>query len=454
MALDDYVLALVMAGGRGTRLSVLTRDRTKSAVSIHGENRLIDYALTNISNTGIPGVIIVPQYAPQSLINHVGLGEIWGYEREDKKLEVTPPHEEGKDLFVTFVGTADSVRKSMDRIKKYDPRVVLVLAGDHVYCMNYEEAIKQHKGTNADVTILANPIPENKVNDFGIMMINEEGKVIDFAEKPKNKEIIERFRLTNRTKRRLKIHDPKLNFLASMGNYVFFQDKLESILRYQGDDFGKNIIPAIKENDGKIYAHIFEGYWRDVGKIKDYFDCNMEFTREKTPIDLTIHRVKTAKRNLPATRIARGAQCDGCILSAGDEISSGSLVTNSVLGYQVLVEENCRIDNSIFLGANRNEYFNNIPRREYYTLIGAGSRLEYALFDKNVRIGKNVSISPRNGTLQEREAKLISIGLKPYKELPNGRAEGDFSIDPETNILVLGKQTDSTKLMIPDNYEG
>ncbi len=452
--MDDYVLAFVMAGGRGSRLKILTKHRTKPAVSMLGQYRIFDFVGTNIANSGIPAMIIAAQFEPQSLLKHIGNGRVWGFDGLDKRIEFNHPHERDGNL-IRFKGTADSVRKSMDRISRHNPRIVLVLGGDHVYAMNYKEVIKQHKLNNADVTIMANPVTEEKVKSFGLMKVDESGRITEFTEKPKEKEVIERFRLSERVKNSLGI-DEKYDFLASMGNYVFFKDRLESFLNnYQKNDFGNHIIPKVKEAGGSLYAYPFNGYWRDVGQVGDYFDCNMDFISGSAPIDLTKHRVRTTGRHLPGPRIARNAIAKSSILSNGDEISSGSELINCVLGYQVVVGEDCKLKDSIILGGDKNQYHNNKLRDYNASFVGKGSVVERVIFDKNVKIGSNVNISPENGTPEERISKLKKIGLKPYRE-KEGRVEGDFYFEKERGILVLGKRARSKKeeLAIPDGFEG
>jgi glucose-1-phosphate adenylyltransferase len=296
---------------------------------------------------------------------------------------------------------------------------------------------------DADVTIMANIVPESKVCDLGILKIDESCRIVDFVEKPTDQEVVNSFRLAPEAKEKLGIDKPGLDFLASMGNYVFFWDRLRGFLDLSGVDFGKDIIPAIGWNDGKLYAHVFDGYWRDVGKVQDYFNCNMEFVCEKPPIDLLRHRIRRRERNLPGARIAPDASIQSVILSSGDVIRRGSVVTNSVLGYQVIIEEDCVLGHCVLLGADRNGFHGNKIRNEYTTRIGKGSKLSYAILDKNVWVGEGVNIGPHNGTADVRRKVLQSVGLKSYRELGDGRAEGDFYIDPETGILVLGKQNDA-----------
>ena len=451
MESDHYVLAFVMAGGRGSRLKVLTKSRSKPAVGILGQYRIIDFVATNITNSGIPVMLAATQFEPSSLSKHIGKAAIWGFDMIDRSLEIIHPHQKN-DKLVTFGGTADSVRKSIDRIERYAPGIVLVLGGDHVYTMNYSNAIAEHITNQADMTIMTNVVTESKVQDLGIVKIDDNCRIVDFAEKPENKALIERFRLPPKVKERLGINDPDLSFLASMGNYIFFWDRLRKFLEFPGMDFGNDLIPAIRENSQKIYAHIFNGYWRDVGLIKDYFQCNLEFAGDRPPVDLIKNRIRTYHRYLPGPWIAGDAYVQGAILSPGDIIQRKSVVTSCVLGYQTFIGERCKLDRCVILGADRNEFHDNQLRREYTTRIGAGSNLSYTILDKNVWIGRNVDIGPHNGSPEERSRVLKNVGLKPYRELPDGIFEGDFCIDPETNILVIGKQSgeDPKEPILPD----
>ena len=454
MKSEYYILAFVMAGGRGSRLKILTKNRSKPAVSILGQYRIIDFVATNIANSDIPVMVAATQFEPSSLSKHMGKAEIWGFDVIDKTLEMFHPHQKS-DRMVTFEGTADAVRKGIDRIEKYVPDIVMVLGGDHVYTMHYNNAIAEHIANKADMTIMTNVVPENKVSQLGIMKIDEDCRIIDFAEKPEDKSVIESFKLPPRVKERLGINDPDLNFLASMGNYIFFWDRLREFLGFPGDDFGSDIIPAVREEGRKIYAHIFDGYWRDVGLIKDYFQCNMEFAGDMPPIDMIKNRIRTYHRYLPSSWIASDAIVQGVILSPGDIIQRKSMVTNCVLGYQTSIEEGCKLDRCVILGADRNEFYDNQLRRKYTTKIGAGSNISCTILDKNVWIGKGVDVGPHNGSPEERSRILESVGLKPYRELPDGIFEGDFCIDPETNILVIGKQTDEDpkEPILPDGLK-
>ncbi len=437
----DHVLGFVMAGGQGARLKVLTRDTCKPMVDILGHHRIFDFVAMNIVNTGIPATLVAMQYEQRSLAEYIGDGEQWGFGGADKKLEIVRP--DGADPSVKFKGTADSVRKSADKVDKHDPDIVLVLGADHVYSMTYGGFIDQHNRNNADITIMTNAVPESKVKDFGIVKIDESGRITDFAEKPTDKELIESFRLTPRAKRRLGIDDPELNFLASMGNYAFFWDRLKGFLDCPGMDFGKDIIPAMKENGKVLYAYVFDGYWRDVGKVQDYFDCNMDFTNGSSPINLS-RRLMQMYGNA-CTQVPADPPVHHTLLNSCNSVHQGSVITDSVLGHQVIVEEECTLDHCVVLGAEKNGTHNNrTGAKEHTTRIGKGSKLSHVILDKNVWIGDGVDVGPHNGTPEERIKILQRVGLEPYEKHADGTTKGDFYIEPETGILVIGRRNGTT----------
>jgi glucose-1-phosphate adenylyltransferase len=303
---------------------------------------------------------------------------------------------------------------------------------------------------------MTNVISDNKVKDLGIVKIEESGRIIDFAEKPVEDSAIENFRLTPKIKKLLGIDDPNLNFLASMGNYVFFWNQLKKFLDFPGVDFGKDVIPSIKGINGALYAYVFNGYWRDIGKVQDYFNCNMAFANGKAPIDLSKHRIRTQKALLPSPHIAIDSSINGTILSSGDVIHQGSTVRNSVLGYQVVIEKGCKIEHCVFLGDEKNGVHSaQMNERRYTTQIGKYSSLSHTILHENVWIGEGVDISPYNGTPEERKEILKSVGLVPYTKLNDGTVEGDFYIEPDTGILVIGKQYDADpkKPILPDGLK-
>jgi len=450
MALHDSVLGFVMAGGRGTRLKVLARDTCKPMVDILGHHRIFDFVATNIMNTGVPVTLVAMQREQTPLAEYIGTGKPWGFGEINRKLEIVRPNSDGDST--RFEGTADSVRKSAAKIDRYAPEIVLVLGADHVYNMDYIEFIEQHNRNNADITIMTNTVPENKVKDLGIVKIDESGRITDFAEKPTDQNVIQSFRLTPGTKKRLGIHDPDLNFLASMGNYAFFWNRLKRTLSSSsGMDFGKDIIPAIKESGGDLYAYVFDGYWRDVGKVLDYFECNMDFTNSASPFDLSKRLAYIDEKS--CKQVPANSSIHHTIMNSCDIVHQKSIITDSVLGHRVVVEEECVLDHCVLLGSERNGYHGDHPiEQEHTTRIGESSKLSYVILDENVWVGKGVDIGPHNGTPEERSEVLQGIGLKHYGELDDGTIVGDFYIEPETGILVIGRQhsLDPKERILPD----
>ena len=437
MVTDDNVLGFVMAGGNGNRLKLLTKDRCKPDLEIIGRYRIFDFVASNIVNTGIPVTLVAIQYKSESLCAHIK--EIWGNNRSGNKFETINPNEEGSGI-PRFEGTADSVRKSIGVVDKYNPEIILILGADHIYFMNYRDAITQHKINNADITIMANVIPDSKVKDFGILKIDESGRIIDFAEKPTDQDVIDSFRLPPWIKRSLCIEEPNMNFLASMGNYVFDWERLRKFLDFPGVDFGKDIIPAIKYSGGLLYAHVFNGYWRDVGKIRDYFDCNMEFAPK--PMSLLESWIGKHEEALHPPQVDSSSSIHRTVLSYGDVIRQKNSIRDSVLGQCIITGEGCKLDHCILLGAGTacNMQASIVENAIH---IGKGARLNKVIFDGNVWVGENVDIDPYNGTPEKRKEILQSIGLKPYMETEDGGIEGDFYIEPETGILIIGKQQDA-----------
>ncbi|NQU98920.1 hypothetical protein HQ533_05630 [Candidatus Woesearchaeota archaeon] len=449
MTLDERVLAFIMAGGRGTRLEVLTRDRSKPAVPILGPYRIIDAVASNVANSDIPIMLVGTQFRPVSLNTHMGYKETWGFDGKEKHMEILSPYQD-ELANLSFDGTADSVRKNMSRIEHYDPDTIIVLGGDHIYSANYTSVIKTHKHHSADMTIMTTGVEKTKAPDFGVLKVDDNGRVLAFEEKPKDRKIIDDFELSERAKANLGIRDSNITHLASMGNYVFSKDSLKQALNHEGTDFGEDIIPAVHRDNGEIYVYFFDGYWRDVGKIPDFFATNREFVHG-TPINLTHARFRTYLRDLPSARIMNGATVKGgSIITPGSEFYRGSIVKGSVLGHQVILEEGAKVFDSILFGADRNDYHNGLLRREFSTRIGRHSVVEKAIIDKNVQIGSKVDIRPENGTYEERVSRLEELGLIHHDAKNNVR--GDFYLDKESGILVIGKQN-TDGLLIPDGYK-
>lgn len=343
------IRTVILAGGEGTRLGVLTAKRTKPAVPFGGKYRIIDFPLSNCVNSNIFDVMIVAQYRPHSLMEHIGAGGPWDLNRDfTGGIRIYTPFRSRAASW--FGGTADAVQQNFTFIKRNDPDLVLILSGDHVYTMDYSEMVKFHLDTHADVTMGAISVPADEASRFGILGIDENKRVTSFVEKPTN---------------------PPSN-LANMGIYIFSLPVLNGALwedhlnAQSSHDFGKDILPALIAGGAQVYAYPFEGYWVDVGTVNSYWQTHMDLLDTPAPLDLYnrdwIIHTRTEER--PPARISRGAEvedslvCDGCmiepgakiirsILSPGVYVSAGSVIQESILLTDVQVKRDTRIERAI-----------------------------------------------------------------------------------------------------------
>jgi glucose-1-phosphate adenylyltransferase len=359
------VLAVIMAGGQGERLSLLSQKRAKPAVPFAGKYRIIDFALSNCVNSGISNVAVLTQYRPHSLHDHIGIGKPWDLDRQQGGVHLLQPYI-GRQGTEWYLGTADAVYQNLDIIMEARYDYVLVLAGDHVYRMDYGPMIAFHQQRGADVTLGAVVVPIEEGHRFGILETDAEGRVNSFEEKPK---------------------DPR-GTLGSMGIYVFSRDTLTRVLIEDAraaetgsppsqHDFGRNIIPAMLARKERVYAYPFTGYWQDVGTVQSYWEAHMELLADKPAFDLydpswVIH---TRSEERPPAHIRSGAQIVSSLISHGCIIKGK--VERSVLSPGVIVEENAVVRDSILL---------------FDTIIGAGSVVDRAILDKEVVVGKNCQI--------------------------------------------------------------
>lgn len=323
---------MILAGGQGSRLGIMTKNMAKPAVPFGAKYRIIDFVLSNCSNSGIDAVGILTQYKPQMLNSHIGIGSPWDLDRVHGGVAMLPPYmtEQGGDW---YKGTANAVYQNLSFMEQYDPNYVLLLSGDHIYKMNYRKMLKEHIKKGADATIAVIDVPLKEASRFGIMNTNEEGTIIEFEEKPKN---------------------PK-STLASMGIYIFSYDKLKKYLIDDANDpdsqydFGKNIIPKMINDGNKLIAYKFEGYWKDVGTVESYWEANMDLLSENNAVRLFDNSWKlyTETGIWPAQHIGENAKLKNCLVSEGCEIYGE--VENSIIFPGVKIAEKARIVNSIIM---------------------------------------------------------------------------------------------------------
>ncbi len=376
--------AIIMAGGSGARLSALTVKRTKPAVPFAGKYRIIDFTLSNCVNSGIFDVMILAQYRPQSLVEHIGAGGPWDLNREfTGGVRVYTPYtaRSGADW---YLGTADAVQQNFTFVKQTSPDLILILSGDHVYAMDYDALITFHLDHRADLTMATIRVPAEEASRFGIVGVRDDYRVESFVEKPRQ---------------------PPSN-LANMGVYVFNMGALDQVLwddhlrPDSSHDFGKDIIPTMVASSRTIYAYPYSGYWVDVGTIQSYWQAHMDLLAEPPPLDLNDREwvIHTRTEERPPMRIASEATVESSMVSDGCVIESGAKVRNSVLSPGVVVHSGASIFRSVVLTD---------------TIVGSGASLNRTIADKRVRIGEKARVGSPD------EAAGLSV-LGKNAEVPAG----------------------------------
>lgn len=336
-------IAMLLAGGEGRRLGVLTKDLAKPAVHFGGKYRIIDFTLSNCVNSGIDTVGVLTQYQPLVLNQYLGIGSPWGLDRRGGGMHVLPPYVRSKGG-TWYKGTANAIYQNMGFIEGYDPEYVLIISGDHIYKMDYDELLESHKRNRADATIAVITVPWAEASRFGILSVDEDDRVVEFAEKPKQ---------------------PNSN-LASMGVYIFTWKVLkEALIRDEAtqgssNDFGKDIIPTLLEDGARLFTHRFDGYWKDVGTIDSLWEANMDLLEDEPALNLNDRswRIYSVNPNMPA-----------------HYLSPSSSVQSS------LINEGCVVEGTV----NRSVLFQCVS-------IGEGSFIEDSVIMPNAKIGKNARI--------------------------------------------------------------
>ena len=364
------MIAMLLAGGQGSRLGVLTSKVAKPAVSFGGKYRIIDFPLSNCINSGVDTVGVLTQYQPLRLNAHIGIGIPWDLDRNIGGVTVLPPYEKSTNS-EWYTGTANAIYQNLDYMDAYNPEYVLILSGDHIYKMDYEVMLDFHKANNADVTIATMPVPYEEASRFGIVLTDDNNRITEFEEKPEN---------------------PRGN-LASMGIYIFNWKVLKEALIRMSDqskcDFGKHIIPYLHEKGSRIFAYEFNGYWKDVGTLGSYWEANMELIDIIPVFNLyeEFWRIYTKSDTLPPQYISEYAKVERSIIGEGTEIYGE--VINSVIGSGVTIGEGAVVRDSIIMND---------------TIIGKNSKITKAIIAENVSVGDNVEM----GIGQEAESKLDS----------------------------------------------
>ena len=390
------MIAMLLAGGQGSRLGVLTEKVAKPAVAFGGKYRIIDFPLSNCINSGIDTVGVLTQYQPLRLNTHIGIGIPWDLDRNEGGVTVLPPYEKSTSS-EWYTGTANAIYQNLAYMEQYNPDYVLILSGDHIYKMDYEVMLDFHKVNKADITIACMPVPIEEASRFGIMVTDESNRITEFEEKPEH---------------------PSSN-LASMGIYIFswpvLKEALIALKDQNGCDFGKHILPYCKEKGQRLFAYEYNGYWKDVGTLGSYWEANMELIDIIPEFNLyeEFWRIYTKGDVIPPQYISEDAVVDKCIIGEGTEIYGE--VHNSVIGPNVVIGKGSVIRDSIIM---KN------------TSVGENVVMDKAIVAEDVVVGNNVVIGCGEEAPNVLKPAVYSFGLA---------AIGENSVIPDN--VKIGKNT-------------
>jgi glucose-1-phosphate adenylyltransferase len=401
------MIAMLLAGGQGSRLGVLTEKVAKPAVAFGGKYRIIDFPLSNCINSGIDTVGVLTQYQPLRLNTHIGIGIPWDLDRNEGGVTVLPPYEKSTSS-EWYTGTANAIYQNLAYMEQYNPDYVLILSGDHIYKMDYEVMLDFHKANKADITIACMPVPIEEASRFGIMVTDESNRITEFEEKPEH---------------------PSSN-LASMGIYIFswpvLKDALIALKDQNGCDFGKHILPYCKEKGQRLFAYEYNGYWKDVGTLGSYWEANMELIDIIPEFNLyeEFWRIYTKGDVIPPQYISEDVVVDKCIIGEGTEVYGE--VHNSVIGPNVVIGRGSVIRDSIIM---KN------------TSVGENVVMDKAIVAEDVVVGNNVVIGCGEEAPNVLKPAVYSFGLA---------AIGENSVIPDN--VKIGKNTAISGVTTKEDY--
>ncbi len=390
------MIAMLLAGGQGSRLGVLTSKVAKPAVAFGGKYRIIDFPLSNCINSGVDTVGVLTQYQPLRLNTHIGIGIPWDLDRNIGGVTVLPPYEKSSNS-EWYTGTANAIYQNLDYMESFNPEYVLILSGDHIYKMDYEVMLDFHKKNGAEVTIAVMPVPMEEASRFGIMITDENRRIVDFEEKPAQ---------------------PRSN-LASMGIYIFnwktLKEALLALVDQPALDFGKHIIPFCHEKGSPLYAYEFNGYWKDVGTLNSYWEANMELIDIVPEFNLyeEYWKIYTKSDALPPQYISADSVVERSIIGEGTEIYGK--VYNSVIGRGIVIGKDTVVRDSIIMND---------------TVIGANCELNKAIIAENVVIGDEVKLGVGNAVPNDTAPHIYSHDIVTI---------GEKSVIPDK--ISVGKNT-------------
>ncbi len=389
------VLSVIMGGGQGTRLFPLTKERAKPAVPLAGKYRLVDIPISNCINSGLRRIYLLTQFNSASLHRHISQSYKFDH-FSGGFVEILAAEQTYTDAS-WYQGTADAVRKNMIHFMNHDWDYLLILSGDQLYRMDFRQIINLHAEAEADITISTIPVPRREVPALGILQINAERRITRFVEKTHDPAVQDTLKLPVEWYPKLGIKGDGELFLASMGIYVFSRNVIQKLLDNTLTDFGKHIIPQAIEQM-RVFSHVFQGYWEDVGTIRSFFDANLDVTSELPRFNFfdMAAPIFSRPRFLPGSKI-NGAQIDHAVISDGC-ILNHAVIKHTIVGLRSIVSAGTILNRTILLGSDYYESYESIVENEKagHPRIGIGSncRIENTIVDKNARIGNNVVISP------------------------------------------------------------
>ena len=397
------VLAVIMGGGRGTRLFPLTRERCKPAVPLAGKYRLVDIPISNCLNSGLNRIYLLTQFNTASLHRHIQ--ESYKFDPFGGGFVDILAAEQTEKGEAWYQGTADAVRQNMHHFTDFDFDYLLILSGDQLYRMDFTELIQQHIETNSEITIAAKALPTDEVEGLGLMRVGDDQTISEFVEKPTDPEVIDGLAISDSLQASVQVAQEKKHCLASMGIYLFNRELLVKSLDNEMTDFGKEIIPGLL-GQSKLRSYIFDGYWEDIGTVGAYFDANLSLASDLPPFNFfeTDYPVYTYARYLPASKINH-CTIDHAIVSEGCIIHDAEL-KNCSIGVRSVIREGSRLENTIMIGG---DYFES-PEEVEASLekgippigVGKNCRITNAIIDKSARIGDNVTLTPEGKADKEK----------------------------------------------------
>jgi len=406
-------IAVILAGGEGERLSILSSQRAKPAVPFGGKYRIVDFSLSNCVNSGIDDVLVLTQYAPRSLTDHIGLGRPWDLDRSRGGVRLLQPYLSRGKASEWYRGTADAVLQNLSVLERAPDDTVLILAGDHIYKMDYQPFVSFHRRRRADVTIAVRRVPLAEATRMGILAMDETGRITDWQEKPKQ---------------------PKSD-LASMGVYVFSKKALRRWLSDERTDFGANVVPAMLDGGARVYGYRFNGYWQDVGTIHAYWEANLALLADEPELDLydrdwlihTRSEERAPAKVGPTAQVHRSLISHGCVidgtvvnsvLSPGVRVELGAVIRDSIVMFDSVIRKGAVVDRAILdkevvvgSGAIIGDGDDDTPNKAEPGRLNTGITVvgKQAVIPRGTRIGRNVRISPEVRTT-DFERRLIRSG--------------------------------------------